>query len=185
MHRRRIAAVALLLVGGVVTSGVQTSADQLGGLIRRGTDAAKKAAGVEPEAAKEPAPPAANRITLDPNRPLLTDRNLDILSKRMEIEIELREELVKELDAMKPPEEYKACMQQVAGSAAALDIQMRVAKLPDNATPAELQAVMERNDRDLQALLLNTCGPDGAQINVGARLRDIRLRAIAATEPLK
>ena len=184
MTRTRIAGGGLLMAFTLATT-MDVSADQLGGLIRRGVDAGKKAAGVEPEAAKKPAPAAANRTTLDPNRPLLTDRNLDIMSKRMQIEIELREELVKELDAMKSPEEYSACSQQVAASPAVLDIQMRVANLPDNATSADMQALMERNGRDTQALLLKACGPDGKQVNVGARLRDIQLRAIAATEPLK
>jgi hypothetical protein len=156
---------------------------QFGGLRGRITDAAKKAAGADEAPKPADKPTVSKPVVLSTDDPMvipITDAVLVAFAKGLQTEIDLKEQLRKELAAMKTPEDYAACRQQVAGSPQFMEIMMRLGKLPENPSDEVMQKAMADMARDQEALLSKTCGPDVTQVNSAERLKDIQRKAASA-----
>ena len=162
---------------------------QFGGLGRRIAEGAKKAAGVESEEASKPATPSASEpVELPTNNPAvipITDKVLEGFERAMRTEISLRDELRRELEAKDAADKKReACKQETAGSPEAQQIIMRLADVPENATPEQMTKMMAQMAEDSDALVLQKCGPVPAPIDTAQRLLDIRQKAAASAGPI-
>ena len=164
----------LVLACALVVAVPEVSSAQLGGLIKRKiAEAAKK--GGEPEAADAPTGAVA-----------ITDESLTGLERGLQTEIDLRGQLKTELATnAKAVQDYEACKGRVPTSPEAMQIALRMADLPPNATQQDLIKLAERNKQDLDTLTLKTCGPEVKKIDVAARLEDIQRRAAVAARSLR
>ena len=142
---------------------------QLGGLLRgRVTDAAKKAAGIESEAAPKPTdtPTVSKPVVLpttDPSVIPITDKVLEGFARALQTEIDLRAQLLKELDAREAAvKKHEACKGQVAASPEFQQILMQLGNLPENTTTEQMMQAMAKMTKDQEALVLKMCGPEPA-----------------------
>jgi len=193
MNGRHMTRILLLACAAVVLAAPRPLEAQLGGLLRgRVTDAAKKAAGVEsepapkPDGAKPGAPKPVALPTDDPSVIPITDQVLEGFARSLQTEIDLRQQLFKELEGREAAvKKHEACKQQVAGSPEAQAIMMQLGNMPDNATTETMMQVMAKMEKDQVALVLKRCGPDPAAINTSQRLEEIRVKAAAAAGPIR
>lgn len=92
------------------------------------------------------------------------------------------------MDTYKRPEDYERCRGEVAMSPAGMEIAMRLANLPDNATAEEMQRAMAKINEELVALTKKSCGPDAGEDWPQDKRRDrvaaIVARAAAAAGPV-
>jgi hypothetical protein len=183
--------IRFLLVTCALVVAVPAASDaQLGGLIKRKiTEATKKGGEPEekkPEDAKTPPEPARSPAERPTGVAAITDESLTGLERGLQTEIDLREQLRTELAAnVKSVQEYETCKGRVPTSPEAMQIALRMADLPPNSTQQDLIKLAERNQQDLDALTLKTCGPEVKRIDVAARLEDIQRRAALAARPVR
>ena len=160
---------------------------QFGGLGRRITEGAKKAAGVESDDAAKPG--AAKPVVLRTDDPFvipITDAVLDAYAKGLRAEIDLLEQFRQELAARATAvEKYEACKKQAAGSPEFVEILMRLGNLPENITPEDMQKAMAQMGKDQEALVLKMCGPAPAAVSAANRLQEIQRKAAAAAGPVR
>ena len=172
--------VSLLSVASDVAGG------QLGGLLRRKIGEVTKGEEAKKEEEAKTGAPSKSAVDAAFNNPdviEITDGVLAALERTLQTEIKLQGELMKELAAMKTPEQYRACTNEVAASPEAQKNIMKLAELPENATPEQMQNVMAEMAKENQALALKRCGPDVNQFNDSwryKRLQEIRRQAVAA-----
>ena len=171
--------VSLLSVASDVAGG------QLGALRRKIGEVTKGEEARKEEAAKPGAPSksAVDTAFEDRNVIELTDAVLDALERTLETEIKLQGEFMKELAALKTPEQYNACKQEAATSPEAQKIIMKLGELGENPTPEQMQNAMAQMAKDNEALVLKRCGTDVNQFNDSwryKRLQEIRRQAVAA-----
>jgi hypothetical protein len=160
---------------------------QFGGLGRRITEGAKKAAGVESdEAAKPGAPKPVVLPTDDPFVIPITDAVLNAFARGLQAEIDLLEQFRKELAAREAAvQKYDACKKEAAGSPETMALVMGLGNLPENATAEDLQKAMAQMAKDQEALLLKKCGSAPPAVNGAERLREIQRTAAANAGPIR
>jgi hypothetical protein len=145
-----LASVALAL------AAPQPLGAQFGGLGRRIAEGAKKAAGVE--SAEAPTPGAPKPVVLpddDPTVIPITDTVLEGFARTLQTEIDLRDQLFKELEAKEAAEKkYTACKQQAAASPEFMQILTRLADAPENASTEEMMKRMAQMSQDQEALVV-------------------------------
>lgn len=178
-------ATLVLFVCSFALVAPTVSGGQLGGLIRRGVEGAAKKEEPRKEETRKVRPDGGIEGVDQPRGPddlPLTDANITRLLKGLDVEIALREELRKELAAVKTPEQYQACTSQLAGGPEYQKISMGILNLPENATQEQLMKVMADMGKQTEALLLKNCGADPTVIRnrMGDRLQDIERQAAAA-----
>lgn len=177
MTRSGLALVALGVL--LATPSMPAEAQGIRGLIKKKAEQAVKG----PEAAKAEETPSALR---DPDVIPVSEESIEHFKRGLNVEIAERAALTKFLAGVKTREQYQACSNAVAMTPEAQKISMRVGELPENATQAQLQAVMVKMNEDMIALLLKQCGEDPAKYlgNWRAdRLREIEAKAAAAAGP--
>jgi hypothetical protein len=160
---------------------------QFGGLGRRITEGAKKAAGVEPDDAAKPetSKPVVLR-TDDPFVIPITDTVLKAFEKGLQTEIDLLGQLRSELAARETAvQKHNACKQQAAGSPEFVEILMSLGNLPENVSAEDMQKAMAKMTQDQEALVLKRCGPAPAAVNGADRLREIQRKAAASAGPIR
>lgn len=168
---------ALLGIASDVAGG------QLGALRRRIGEVTKGEEAKKPAEKSGDAKSAVDAAFEDRNVIELTDAVLDALERTLETEIKLQGEFMKELAALKTPEQYNACKQEAAASPEAQKIIMKLGELGENPTPEQMQNAMAQMAKDNEALVLKRCGTDVNQFNDGwryKRLQEIRRQAVAA-----
>jgi hypothetical protein len=178
----------LVLTCALVVALPAASSAQLGGLIKKKIAEATKKGGdpeeKKPEETKTPPEPARPAGESPTGAVAITDESLTGLERGLQTEIDLREQLKTELAAnAKTVQQYEACKERVPTSPEAMQIVMRIADLPSTATQQDVMKLAERNQQDLDALTLKTCGPAAKRIDVAARLEDIQRRAAVAARP--
>lgn len=147
---RRLLGFGLLL--GVLVA--TTAADaQLGGLIRRAGEAAKKGA-PQPEAPPAGPQPAASALGCP-----VDAAALDRVVKGMEAERAARDAALKEAASARTQAQYNACQSELAAGPEMQKAMESLGSLPDNATPAQSQAAMEKFATAMSTLLTEKCGP--------------------------
>ena len=191
---RRTSLVTRLVVAALVPLSLSSvvpdaAGGQLGGLLRRKIGEVTKGEEAKKETEKgTPTETAVSRAFNDPNVVEISDGVLATLERTLLAEIRLQGELMKELAAMKTPEQYNACKGEVAASPEAQKYVMRLGEIPENATAEQMQNMMLQMGKELEALTLKRCGPDVAQFNDSwryKRLQEIRRQAIAEGGPPK
>jgi hypothetical protein len=187
MNGRTIARLLPLACVTLALSATEPVDAQFGGLGRRITEGAKKAAGGD---ADETAKPGANKPvalpTNDPSVIPITDKVLEGFERAMKTELTLRGELRNELEARDAAEKkHAACKQEAAGSPEAQQIIMQLANAPENASTEQMMKMMAQMAQDQEALVLKKCGPVPAPINTAQRLLDIEQKAAAAAGPIR
>src|SRR5688572_368679 len=173
---RRIRLVSRLVVAALVPISLLSVASdvaggQLGALRRKIGEITKGEEAKKPAEKGGDAKSAVDAAFDDPNVTELTDGVLDALERTLETEIKLQGELMKELAAMKTPEEYNACKQEAAASPEAQKIIMKLGELGENPSPGQMQNAMAEMAKENQALVLKRCGPDVNQFNDGWRYK--------------
>ena len=170
----------------IIASAMPVEA-QLGGLIRRGADAAKKQAEPKTEqpaaTQKDPfADPAVVRITQDQ-----AGRFQRALQYEVDKRNELRAELKKAASNMKTPAEYDQCVQEYATSP---EVMKLVQDMADKSADGSVEAVMKNMNAmqtGMEAGKLKRCGVDprttGTEAKVAERLRQIEAEASDVAMP--
>ena len=107
MNGRNRARLRLLTCVALALAVSRPLEAQFGGLGRRIAEGAKKAAGVESEEAPKPdAPKPVVLPTDDPDVIPITDKVLEAFARALQTEIDLREQLYKELEAKEAAEVF-------------------------------------------------------------------------------
>ena len=185
----------LLLTCAFVIAAPAPSGAQLGGLIKKKVvEGAKKATGTEtPDENNKPANPnaAEPQSRNDPNVIPITEASLAAFERGLDTEIRLQEEYKAELAALQAQSQpYQACLQKVAISPEAMEINQQLGKLPENPKPEDVQNAMIQQGKDREALVLKRCGEDPAKKMPSGAARDARLteiqqKAAAAARPIR
>ena len=184
-HRARPLTLACLALALAAPQLVEA---QFGGLGRRITEGAKKAAGVEPD---DPAKPGdtSKPVVLRTDDPFvipITDAVLKAFARGLQTEADLINQFRKELTAREAAvEKHNACKGQVAGSPEYVEILMSLGNLPENITSEDMQKAMAKMTQDGDALVLKRCGPAPAAVNGADRLKEIQRKAAAAAGPIR
>jgi len=170
----------------IIASAMPVEA-QLGGLIRRGADAAKKQAEPKTEqpAATQSDPfadPAVVRITQDQAR-----RFQQALQYEVDKRNELRAELKKAAGNMKSPEEYTKCSQEYATSPEAMKLVQDMADKSADGSADALMKNMKAMQTEMEAGKTKRCGVDprttGTEAKIAERLRQIEGEASDVAMP--
>ena len=187
MNERNKARLLPLACLALALAAPQLVEAQFGGLGRRITEGAKKAAGVEPDDAAKPetSKPVVLR-TDDPFVIPITDAVLKAFAKGLQAEVDLINQFRKELAAREAAvEKHNACKQQVGGSPEYVEILMSLGNLPENTTMEDMQKVMAKMTQDQEALVLRRCGSVPPVPNGAERLQEIQRKAAAAAGPIR
>lgn len=162
----------------------RTTDAQLGGLIKKKVGEAVKG----PEKSPETKPEGSQGATPFGSDVLeITQPVLDGFVRGLTLEVKLRKEFRDELSKYPTQAQYDACEGQVAVSEEGQKVAMQMTKLPENASVAETQRVMEQMSKDMAALVKKRCPfnpadwPDNKR---GERLSEIRVKAAAAAAPV-
>jgi hypothetical protein len=116
----------------------------------------------------------------------ITDKVLEGFARALQTEIDLRDQLFKELEAKEAAEtKYTACKQQAAASPEFTQILMRLADTPENASTEEMMKRMAQMSQDQEALVVKMCGPAPVAVNTAQRLLEIQQKAAAAAGPIR
>ena len=144
-----------LLLGVLVAT---TAADaQLGGLIKRAGEAAKK--GVpQPDAPPAGPQPATSALGCP-----VDDAAMDRVLKGMEAERAARDAALKEAASAKTQAQYTACQSELAAGPEMQKALEAMTSLPENATAAQSQAAMEKFGATMSTLVNQKCGPDPSE----------------------
>ena len=189
MNERNKARLLPLACLALALAAPQLVEAQFGGLGRRITEGAKKAAGVEPDDAAKPGEPTSKPVVLRTDDPFvipITDGVLKAFAKGLQTEVDLLEQLRKELVAREAAvEKYNACRNQAAGSPEFIEILMKLGNLPENSTNEDMQKAMAQMAKDQEALVLKRCGSTPAAVNGAERLQEIQRKAAAAAGPIR
>lgn len=123
-----------------------------------------------------------------PNVLEISEPVLTALAKGLRTEIALREELRKQLAALKTPAQYQQCTQQAVLSPEHQKLAGTLFRMPDNVKPEEFQRRMLRAGKMMEALLVKKCGADPGGYSVseltGKRLVEIERKAADAAGPI-
>ncbi len=136
----------------------------MGGFLKKKAKEAAQAP-IQQQQAQQQADEAAAKALSAPDVVPITQESTARFAGALDVEIRLRGEFRTLLASFKTREEYQACQAEVAMSPEAQKISMRVAELPDNASAADLQKLMLKSSRDLEALVEKRCGADPSQWN--------------------
>jgi hypothetical protein len=172
--------LALLALGLlVIAPTAPVDAQGIRGLIKKKAEESVR----KPEAAPAEEMPGALR---DPDVVPINEETLGHFRRGLDVEIAERAALTKFLAGIKTREQYRACTTNLALSPEGQKIAMRMSELPENATPAQMQAVITKMNEEMNALALTRCGEDPVKYlgNWRAeRLREIEAKAAAAAGP--
>jgi hypothetical protein len=177
---------ALTALAVIIASAMPVEA-QLGGLIRRGADAAKKQA--EPKTEQ----PAANQKDpfADPAVVRITQDQAARFQRALQYEVdkrnELRAELKKAASGMKSPAEYEKCAQEYGMSPEAMKLIQDMADKSADGSAEALMKNMTAMQTEMEAGKAKRCGADprtsGAEAKIAERLRQIEAEASDVAMP--
>jgi hypothetical protein len=170
----------------IIASAMPVEA-QLGGLIRRGADAAKKQA--EPKTEQ----PAANQKDpfADPAVVRITQDQAARFQRALQYEVdkrnELRTELKKAASSVKSPAEYDKCIQEYATSPEVMKLIQDMADKSADGSAEALMKNMNAMQTEMEAGKLKRCGADprtaGTEAKIAERLRQIEADASDVAMP--
>lgn len=163
------------LLGALIAMTLATVAEaQIGGLIKRKANEAIKG----PEKKDEKA--AGKTVPTPTDRLEMTEPVLDGFIAGLGTEISLRKEFRAELAKLPTKDQYNQCLSKLVTSPEYQKIQLSLGNLPENATAAQLSAVMKKQQDDTEALLKKTCPvnpEDFSDYKKQQRLTEIKTKA--------
>ncbi len=144
------------LLFGVLIATAAAEA-QFGGMLKKAGEAAVKKGAPQPEA--PPAAPAAPQSSSSALGCPVDVAAMDRMLKGMEAERAARDAALKEAASAKTQAQYNACQGELAASPEMQKAMEAMTSLPENATPAQSQAAMEKFATTMSTVMNQKCGP--------------------------
>jgi hypothetical protein len=139
-----------LLLGVLIATAAADA--QFGNILKRAGEAVKKEA--PPPAAPDAPQPATSALGCP-----VDAAAMDRVLKGMEAERAARDAALKEAASARTQAQHNACQSEIAASPEAQKALEAMTSLPENATPAQAQAAMEKFGTIMSTLLDQKCGP--------------------------
>lgn len=175
MRMRGMVMAVCVLIATAIPTGAGA---QVGGLIK------KKVAEAAGKDEQKQTPEGDASKVYDENVLELTEPVMKGYMNGLRTELRLLADFADVMNGYKKPEEYERCRQDVATSPEGMEIMLRMANLPDNASAEEMQRAMAKAAEEVLALTKQKCGPDAGedwpQSKRREKVAEIRAQAAAA-----